>query len=124
MELLTTVGAAAAGLLGGALWFDALPRVSPQQGARPVDVAAGLDRAPAPLAVVAALLAALLMAEGFALGGVARPLEGALWGALAGAAAMAPWALAAAFAGRRAPWWREVGAASLALSATGVVLTV
>ena len=35
MELLTTLGAAAAGLLGGALWFDALaPDAARPGGAR------------------------------------------------------------------------------------------
>jgi hypothetical protein len=123
MELLTTLGAAAAGLLAGALWFDALSLAGPRARiARAVTLSAGLGAAPAPLAVVAALLAALVLGQSFTLGGVARPLEGALWGAAAGAAVMTPWALAAALAGRRAPCWPEVVAAALSLAATGAVL--
>lgn len=125
MEMLTTLGAAAAGLLGGALWFDALARPLALARSQPrMACARGFRETPAPLAVVAALLAALLMRHLFGVHGVSEPLDSALWGAAIGAAVMAPWALAAALAGRRAPWWSEVGAAAAALAATGAVLTV
>lgn len=124
MEMLTTLGAAAAGLIGASLWFDALTQpVALARGLPRAAFAGGLGEASPPLAVVAALLAALLMRQGFAASGVSDPLGGALWGAATGAAVMAPWALAAALAGRRAPWWGEVGAAAAALAATGAVLT-
>jgi hypothetical protein len=124
MEMLTTLGAAAAGLLAGALWCDALVRPLALARGRPrMTFARGFGEASAPLAVVAALLAALLLRHLFGVHGVTEPLDGALWGAAIGAGVMAPWALAAAVAGRHAAWWGDVGAAAAALAATGAVLT-
>jgi hypothetical protein len=125
MEIIASLGAAAAGLLAGALWFDAGARpATAARGQRAAAFPGGLGEAPAPLAVVAALLAALLMRLAFAAYGVAHSREGALWGAAAGAAVMAPWAIAAGVAGRRAPPWGEVGAAAAALAAIGAVLGI
>jgi len=125
MGLLTTLGAAAAGLLAGGLWFDALAR--PWARARGLPALAfrgGLSDGPAVLTVIAALLSALLMRHGFTAAGIMDPYQGALCGAALGAAAFAPWTLSARRGGRLAPWWADAGAAVAALAAVGALLGV